>query len=347
MRLNPLSHQLLKTLETTFHHVFPVHLVVLVSGGRDSMVLMHCLSELRHSPLFEQRDHFSVEILHFNHQKRGLASDLDAQLVLDTALQYGFEVSVEKWSVSGFPFLNTEQKNRAENFQNAARLWRKHISHQKSKEKHAVLNRNTYFVTAHHARDHAESVLMHILRGAGIDGALGFEIIDEKTKHFMPFCRTNYSEILRISEKYNVEFREDESNDSDDYDRNCIRRNVFPVFEQLRGDFEDSFMKFSDNLRNSIKTQDTNTPTQNNNCDNFNFPFILDTCLLRKQIISYNSILGHSLSKNSLANLIQHMRKYSEQRLESFTIPLPFSWQCTIYAHQLSFSLKPPKISGP
>ncbi len=347
MRLNPLSHQLLKTLETTFHHVFPVHLVVLVSGGRDSMVLMHCLSELRHSPLFEQRDQFSVEILHFNHQKRGLASDLDAQLVIDTALQCGFSVSVEKWSISGFPFLNSAQKNRTENFQNAARLWRKHFSHQKIFQKHAQLNRKTYFVTAHHARDHAESVLMHILRGAGTDGALGLEIIDEKTNHFMPFCRTKYSAILQISEKYNVEFREDESNDSDEYDRNCIRRNVFPVFEQLRGDFEDSFLKFSDNLRSSIKTQDINTPPQINESENFSIPFVLDASLLRKQIISYNSILGHSLSKNSLANLIQHMRKYSEQRLESFTIPLPFSWQCTIYLHQLYFSLKPPEISRP
>lgn len=103
-----------------------------------------------------------------------------------------------------------------------------------------------YICLAHHMGDNAETVLMHILRGSGAQGAVG--IRRQSGKYLRPLLDMTREQIEQYAEQNNVPYVHDCTNDETKYTRNFIRSRVFPLLKQINPNAERSFAHFAENL---------------------------------------------------------------------------------------------------
>ncbi len=200
--------------------------VCLVSGGVDSMVLLHLLVEEElYSP-----DQLSV--LHFNHGLRGEESNKDELFVREVARKKGLACEVVRLSLA-----------KGASIQNRARALRRQKLIELSIQKGW-----TVALSAHHADDQVETVLMNWLRGAGLRGLRGMSILSklrEELLLFRPLLSLRRSQIASYAREVSIPFREDSSNTTDDYWRNVLRHHLLPVLEKDSSGFVDFMRDFS------------------------------------------------------------------------------------------------------
>lgn len=194
-----------------------------VSGGVDSMTLLFVLKELG----------YQITAAHVNFQLRGDESDLDKDLV-ETFCRTK-EIHFLQKSVD----TNTYAKKNKLNTQLAAR----EIRYQWWSE---LMQSGLYdFVaTAHHADDHIETLFINLFRGTGIKGMQGIPV--HRGDYIRPLLRISRNEIETFAETFQIPFRTDRSNETDDYLRNRIRHYLMPVVFDLAPNIEAS-------LRHSVK----------------------------------------------------------------------------------------------
>ncbi len=193
-------------------------ILLAVSGGLDSMVMLHLMKAAG----------FKVGVVHCNFQLRGEASAGDEDLVRTTSLQLNIPFYAKKFETAGYA---TEQ---GISIQMAARDLRYHYFRE-------ILNEQgyDYTATAHHFSDVIESVLMNLVRGTGIEGFTG--IAAKKQDVIRPLLFATRGMLLQYAIENNVTWREDASNLKDDYQRNFIRHQVVPRLQELNPNFEETF----------------------------------------------------------------------------------------------------------
>lgn len=187
-----------------------VPLWVGVSGGVDSMVLLHVLRALGHD----------CHVAHVDHGLRGDESDGDRHLVEAYC------------SERGIPFTCSHMDVRARamatgvSLQMAARELRFAWFASLVRDKHMP------FALAHHADDAVETLFINLMRGTG---AHGWGTISPKTGAFVrPLLSVGRADVLRYAAEHAVPFREDSSNRDPKYLRNRIRHEVLPLLEDIR-----------------------------------------------------------------------------------------------------------------
>lgn len=189
---------------------------VAVSGGLDSMALLHVISELVPAA--------QVAVAHFNHGARGEASLGDARFVKAAAQALGMA-----HFTSG-----SDGRGRSEEWlRDERRRFLLATCRQWGSE--AVL-------TAHHGSDQFETFLMRVLRGTGLDG-LG-AIRGSHGGFARPFLGISRPALERFVDESGVEFRYDETNGTDRFLRNRVRRTLVPAFRDLAGEYggEEAFL---------------------------------------------------------------------------------------------------------
>ena len=82
--------------------------------------------------------------------------------------------------------------------------------------------------TAHHENDQAETLLLQLIRGAGLKGLAGMQEYDPKKNIWRPFLKVQRQDIESFSLKYNIQYIEDESNEDNRFDRNFLRKDILP-----------------------------------------------------------------------------------------------------------------------
>lgn len=201
-------------------------LLLAVSGGLDSMVLLHlCKSS-----------GFDIAVAHCNFNLRREESDQDEKFVLEVC---------KKLEVAAFVTnFETEQyaKSNKLSIQTAARQLRYDYFH-------TILADNDfdYILTAHHLNDSLETFLINFNRGTGLDGFTGIPQQNEKViRALLPFSR---NEIEKFAIENNIIWREDSSNETDKYQRNNLRHNVIPILEKQNKNFLQSFQNTIDYLQ--------------------------------------------------------------------------------------------------
>lgn len=245
-----MQHQVLHFCD--LHQLLPDDdspLVVGVSGGVDSLVLLHLLQSISR----ERR--FQLHVATLDHQLRGTVGGADAAFVKDLATQWGLMVSVGKADI---PAILSEY---ALNIEEAARLARytffMYVAAAIGAERIAV---------GHQQDDQAETVLMHLIRGSGLHGLrgmrpltpLGDEYILESPEKFIqglpdledtpdpldfelirPLLNSSRAAIHDYAEAHTLFPREDETNTDSKRLRNRIRHEIIPMLEtmnpQLKG----------------------------------------------------------------------------------------------------------------
>ncbi|UGS22120.1 tRNA lysidine(34) synthetase TilS [Flavobacterium cyclinae] len=205
-------------IEQSFPQLKDKKLLLAVSGGVDSMVLMHLFQQL----------HYDIAIAHCNFQLRGLESDGDELFV---------QVKSEKLQVKSYCIRFDTESYSKENklsIQLAARKLRYNWFQELLSE-----NQLDYLVTAHHLDDNVETFLINFIRGTGLDGLTGIPPQNENIiRPLLPFSR---KEIENYALDNKIQWREDSSNASDKYFRNKLRHDIVPVFKELNIGFLDSF----------------------------------------------------------------------------------------------------------
>lgn len=202
-------------------------IVVGVSGGPDSMALLHVLRSIK-----KEKD-ITVICAHVNHKKR-IESDEEELYVKEYCRNYDiiFEcLRVEQWG--------------DDNFENEARTIRYKFFEE------LIENYNAkYLMTAHHADDLIETILMRIVRGSTLKGYSGFsKIVDkENYKIIRPFFTLTKDEIIDYCNKNNITYFIDQTNNEDFHTRNRYRHTVLPFLKNENLNVHKKFIKFSETL---------------------------------------------------------------------------------------------------
>ncbi|HAR97309.1 MAG TPA: tRNA lysidine(34) synthetase TilS, partial [Syntrophus sp. (in: bacteria)] len=188
--------------------------LVAVSGGPDSVALLRGLIELR------SRYDLSLTVGHFNHGLRGAASDAEERFVAELALKAGLELRTGR-----MPTASVRPRGRS------LEDWcREH--------RYAFLDATAREIQAgkialgHHRRDQAETVLMNLLRGSGIEGLKGILPIRDG-RYIRPLLDTDPAEIRAFLESRSLSFRNDASNRDIRHLRNRIRHDLLPRLETV------------------------------------------------------------------------------------------------------------------
>jgi tRNA(Ile)-lysidine synthase len=195
-----------------------------VSGGIDSMSLLYSFYKLEIPAL----------VAHINYQKRGEASDKDAELVEQMSFQWGFECHTTTVDPAG-----AEGKN----FQQWARDLRYEVFHNLASENNAV-----GIVTAHNEDDQVETILQKIFRGGGLESWTGMEIWNEKL--FRPFLEITRNEIQQYADDESILYRTDESNLESDFARNFLRNEWLEKLEDFFPGWKENLKRVSEQGQN-------------------------------------------------------------------------------------------------
>lgn len=188
--------------------------VVAVSGGPDSVALLHILY------LLKDDLEITLHVAHLNHMFRGEESKNDALFVAEMAERYGLPVTVKSVDVPAY----REQKRLSK--QVAAREVRYEFFFETARQAGA-----SKVALAHQADDQAETILINFLRGTGTTGLKGILPVRDDL-YIRPLLATRRFEIERFCREKNLSFRQDSSNLQPVYARNRIRLNLMPLLER-------------------------------------------------------------------------------------------------------------------
>ncbi len=204
----PLEARFLEHLQTLVPDAAHAHYLLAVSGGKDSTALTH---------LF-QHHALSFEMAHCNFHLRGEDSDRDEQFVQELAAQLGCPLHVKSFNTL------TAQKNSGKSVEMVAR-------EQRYEWFSTLCPEADYVVTAHHADDNAETLLLNLSRGTGLKGLTGIPARNGRIlRPLLPFTS---EEILQYLSENHIPFRTDQTNFSTQYHRNKIRHEVMPVLRDI------------------------------------------------------------------------------------------------------------------
>lgn len=260
-----------KHIESNLSYLLKSKLLVAVSGGLDSMVLLDLLSKLN----------FQVAIAHVNFQLRGEESNEDENFVKLHAEKYQIPIFINRFDTEEYVAKNKKS------VQVAARelryKWFQQLAEQQGFD---------YILTAHHLDDQVETFLINYTRGTGIEGLTGInEVNGIVIRPLLPFSK---EELTTHAIHHAIPWREDSSNASDKYVRNKLRHQVIPILKELNPNFLDSFKQTILHLREAENVID--------NTSSFYFNNIV--------LIKENQLIINILELNKIPNNLYHLYQW-------------------------------------
>lgn len=195
-------------------------ILVAVSGGADSMVLLHLLHRL------SVKTRWRLTVAHLNHELRGRSSDADEHLVKLMAGKLGLPF------VSGRAGVRNLARSGKQSIEMAARQARHDFL-----ARTAVRRRIDTIALAHHADDQIELFFLRLFRGSGGDGLSGMKWrnvspADPKLKLVRPLLGVSKTDLEEFAWKNKIRYREDASNRRLDIQRNRIRHELLPLLRR-------------------------------------------------------------------------------------------------------------------
>jgi tRNA(Ile)-lysidine synthase len=192
--------------------------LVAVSGGKDSMALLHLCLSMK----------MKVAVAHCNFQLRNDESMRDEAFVSNICQSLDIPLYMQRFDTKSFA---TEHKVGT---QEAARILRYNFFAE-LKYQHAF----DYVLTAHHASDNIETVLINFMRGTSSKGITG--IPEKRDFYVRPLLHISKVSIDAFIDEQGIEYVEDSSNNSDDYTRNFIRHHLLTAMQELSPQALDNF----------------------------------------------------------------------------------------------------------
>ena len=200
-----------RILSVNIKHLLPRGAAVLcaLSGGADSVAMTLALYALREIGCVG-----AVSCAHFNHGLRGEDSDGDAEFCKSLCERLGL------------PFYSQKAEHGIRGGEAEYRSLRYDFLI-KTAQTHTI----PYVATAHTSDDNAETILLNLTRGTGLDGLTGIPALrqdDTGVRIIRPILHKSRAQVLEYLSEKGLDFREDTTNNTDDYTRNRVRHNVVP-----------------------------------------------------------------------------------------------------------------------
>ena len=207
-------------------------LILAVSGGADSVVLCELCKQAG----------YDFSIAHCNFQLRREESERDEEFVKGLGVKYSVEVIVKKFETAQYA---SESKISIQEAARALRYeWFDELVDSFRSESGTHHSPFTiHLLTAHHADDNNETLLMNFFRGTGLHGLTGIPVSYGNIKR--PMLSFYKEEILLFAKENNLEFVEDSSNLSSKYTRNFFRNELIPAISKV-------YPKVNENLQDNI-----------------------------------------------------------------------------------------------
>lgn len=189
------------------------HVLIAVSGGIDSVVLLHLFI------LYQKSIPLRLEVIHINHLLRGSQADEDQQFVEQLAKQHKLTFVSRKINVPKF----IEKKKLS--VEEGARFLRYRFFDWALKKTGA-----DWVALGHHADDQVETVIDHFLRGSGIKGLSGMPL--RRDKFIRPLLFATRKEIETYAKAHSLHYQVDATNEMTKYRRNRIRLELIPFLQK-------------------------------------------------------------------------------------------------------------------
>lgn len=209
--------ELLKFVELM--HAKTARFIVAVSGGRDSMALLHACLSIQ----------LDVVVAHCNFGLRGNDSNADMKLVKDFCTNHNTPFVLKTFNTK------EESLRIGKAIQETARQLRFDWFEELRKEKQA-----DFLLTAHHGNDLIETFIFHACRGAGLNGLSSIPMRNNFI--LRPWLSVKQAHIEEYVHIHQIPFRKDISNDSLDYTRNFIRHQIIPLFNEVNQQADDNLI---------------------------------------------------------------------------------------------------------
>lgn len=209
-------------------------LLLAVSGGVDSMVLVHLCYQLQ----------LNFAVAHCNFQLRSNESDEDEAFVISQIK------SLSNQSQSNYQIPLFVQEFETKFYAEANKLSIQVVARNLRYDWFETLLQNEnydFLLTAHHLDDSIETFLINFTRGTGLNGLIGIPQYNDKI--IRPLLIFSRSEIETFAKENAILWREDSSNASDKYLRNKLRHHVIPVLKELNPSLLTSFEQTIENLQ--------------------------------------------------------------------------------------------------
>ena len=217
------SNQFAEKVAAQIAPLLPAHSLILIglSGGVDSVVLLHLLHQI--APKFS----WQLSALHVHH---GISPNADAWVKFCTELCENYDITLAIEHVDIAPL-------REHGIEAAAR-----------KLRHAAFAKQLCDVVAlaHHADDQSETLLLQLLRGAGVRGASAMPLLNKRDASInllRPLLHCARQEILDYAAEHQLQWIEDESNADDSYPRNFLRHRVLPLLGEKFPAYRDTLAR--------------------------------------------------------------------------------------------------------
>lgn len=221
--------------------------LVALSGGADSVALLHILISLK------ENNDIELHAAHFNHGIRGEEADRDERFVRELCGEWEIPYHCDRADI---PALARESGESVELIGRKLRyLFLERVAHDLGGAKIA---------TAHHRDDNAETVLWNLTRGAGISGLSGIPV--QRGDIIRPLLCLSRDEIEDYCRGNDLRYVTDSTNLSDEYTRNMLRHQVMPVLRELNPKVGESIAQTSSLMREADKYLDEISLSELNKC---------------------------------------------------------------------------------
>ncbi len=288
--------------------------VVAVSGGVDSVVLLDVLSSL--SKEFD----LTLIVAHLNHLIRAEASDSDARFVSDLAGAFGLKYCERKLNIKELA------KKDKQNLQEYARDARLRFFLEVAKQTGA-----SRIATGHNFDDQAETILMRLIRGVGIRGLVGItpsKAVSEGIILIRPLLITNRSQILKYAKEKRLNWVEDKTNQQNEYFRNRVRNQLLPfIREHLNPEIDSDLVKLS---HLCWEEDAKRIKTIGDLREKFTRPGFDSISLDRRGLIGLKRSTAYELLRSSIEDLQGSLRqleyKHIEMLYEFFCMPFKLGY---------------------
>lgn len=188
-----------------------------VSGGPDSVFLLHTLATLKKDIQREKSITYDLHVAHINHKIRSEAG-YDAELARKLANKYNLD----------FHLLEIDVEEEAKRLKIGTEECGRNIRYEFFEQVKKNVN-GTKIAVAHNAGDNAETIILNFIRGAGINGLSGMDM--KNNNIIRPILNISKTEILKYLEDNKIEYAIDKTNLENDYTRNKVRNDLIKKIE--------------------------------------------------------------------------------------------------------------------
>ncbi len=233
-----LSEQVLKTIKN--YDMVEPHDVIMaaVSGGPDSVFLLHVLSRLRVKLNIKD-----IVVANLDHGLRGKESRADSLFVKKTSKALGFKFIHKRVNLKrpGPSNLSTEERAREERY--------------KFFREAAQISGANVIATGHTLDDQAETVLMRFIKGASLKGIVGIAPMRDEAaiRLIRPLIELQKDEIKEYLDEVPIAYRIDSTNKEPVYFRNVVRNHIIPYLEQYNPKLKRALFSLAEHLREDFE----------------------------------------------------------------------------------------------